>query len=386
MQPSGPIDSFADTDVVSLSQNDLTREVYGVMGIPIDAVDMATVLRRIESAVSTRTPFFISTANLNFLVASQFDAEFRTSLLLSDLCTADGMPIVWIARLLGVPIRERLAGSDLFEALKSKSDPTNPIKIFLFGGAEGVAAAACKKLNSEGCGMCCVGSLYPGFTTVDEMSSDAIIGSVNSSNADVLAAALGAKKGQAWLLRNHDSIHIPIRAHLGATIGFQAGTVKRAPARLQKWGLEWLWRIKEERQLWKRYWADGMVFLQLLLTRVVPLVAIMQWSRLKRYRQAQDLAIERVDDQNSITLSLNGFAVVQNIGQAIASFQDAVVGTKDIVINFSNTGHIDARFLGLLSMLNKQLGKRRLKLTCARVPRRVERIFRLSGFQFLLGH
>ena len=59
------------------------------------------------------------------------------------------MPIVWMARLFGIPINTRIAGSDLFEALKSEQRPPRRLKIFLFGGAFGAAAAACEKLNSE---------------------------------------------------------------------------------------------------------------------------------------------------------------------------------------------------------------------------------------------
>src|SRR5664279_2769245 len=95
------------TDTNTIRSDDLTREVYGVLGIPVDVIDMATVLRRIEAAAAHPAPFLISTANLNFLVTSRSDAEFRESLLRSDLCTADGMPIVWIARLLGISIKHR---------------------------------------------------------------------------------------------------------------------------------------------------------------------------------------------------------------------------------------------------------------------------------------
>src|ERR1035437_9862732 len=137
--------SETNFDAVRLRPDDLTREVYGVLGIPVDVIDMITFLRKIDTAATNLAPFLISTANLNFLVTSRSDAEFRESLLLSDLCTADGMPIVWIARLLGVPIKERIAGSDIFESLKSMQDRTRRLKVFLFGGSEGVAAAACKK-------------------------------------------------------------------------------------------------------------------------------------------------------------------------------------------------------------------------------------------------
>ena len=74
------------------------------------------------------------------LVISQLDRDFRESLILSDLCTADGMPIIWIARLTGIPIKNRIAGSDIFDALKAEHSTAHPLKIFLFGGPEGVAS------------------------------------------------------------------------------------------------------------------------------------------------------------------------------------------------------------------------------------------------------
>jgi N-acetylglucosaminyldiphosphoundecaprenol N-acetyl-beta-D-mannosaminyltransferase len=384
MQPSSPSEFNIEMVGHSIRPDDLTREVYGVLGIPVDVIDMAAVLRKIDAAAAGKSPFLLSTPNLNFLVTSRLDPEFRESLLISDLCPADGMPIVWLARLLGVPIKERIAGSDIFEELKSARYATQRLSVFLFGGAEGVAAAACSKLNAEPGGMTCVGSFYPGFCSVDEMSTDTIIDSVNSSNADFLVAALGAKKGQAWLLRNHDRLRIPVRVHLGAAVNFQAGTVTRAPAVMRKWGLEWLWRIKEEPQLWRRYWDDGIVLLQLVLTHVVPLVILSRWNRLRWGGKAQDLLIKRTEDHKSVILSINGAAIAQNVGNALPYFQDAVGAAKDIVINFTDTRPIDARFLGLLIMLNKTLKRQQLHLTFTGISPRIARIFRLHGFGFLL--
>ena len=68
------------------------------------------------------------------------------------------MPLIWIARLIGVPIKHRVSGSDIFEALKRDGDCGHPLKIFLFGGAEGVAAAAARTLNAAPSGLNCVGS------------------------------------------------------------------------------------------------------------------------------------------------------------------------------------------------------------------------------------
>jgi N-acetylglucosaminyldiphosphoundecaprenol N-acetyl-beta-D-mannosaminyltransferase len=384
MQATSRNELNIDTTANVTRPDDLTREVYGLLGIPIDVVDIATALRRIDIAATSSMPFLISTVNVNFLATSRSDAEFRESLLLSDLCTADGMPIVWIARLLGIPIKERVAGSDIFDALKSAQGSARRLKVFLFGGPEGAAAAVCSSLNSAHGGVTCAGSYYPGFGIVAEMSTDAILNTINSSNADFLAVALGAKKGQAWLLRNHDRLRIPVRASLGATINFQAGTVKRAPATMRKWGLEWLWRIKEEPQLWRRYWDDGMVLLRLVLTNVAPLVILSRWHRLRWGRKAQELRIKRTEDHKSVILSINGVATIQSVGNALPCFQDAVAAAKHIVINFTDTCLIDARFLGLLLMLSKTLKKQKLHLTFTGISPRIARIFRLHGFGFLL--
>jgi len=384
MQAGNPSEFNIDTDANSIRLDDLSREVYGVLGIPVDVIDMPTMLRKLKVAAAGRGPFLLSTPNLNFLVTSRLDSEFRETLLNSSLCPADGMPIVWMARLLGVPIKERVAGSDIFEALKS-ARPQRRLSVFLFGGAEGVADAACRKLNADSGGMICAGSLYPGFRSVEEMSTDAIINSVNGSNADFLVVALGAKKGQAWLQRNHDRLKIPIRAHLGAIMNFQAGMLKRAPANLQKIGLEWLWRIKEEPQLWRRYWNDGLVLLELVLTRVVPLLILAQWHRLIFQRQSQDLLITRAEAHQSIILNIKGFATGQHIGKAASYFRDALAEPKNLVINLSDTALIDVRFIGLLLMLNKWLKRERRQLTLRGLSPRVERLFRLNGFEFLLS-
>jgi N-acetylglucosaminyldiphosphoundecaprenol N-acetyl-beta-D-mannosaminyltransferase len=342
---------------------------------------MPDILSSIRAAAANKTRLLISTPNLNFLVGSQTDPEFRESLLVSELCPADGISIVWIARLLGVPIKHRVAGSDIFDALQAQREPTL-LNVFLFGGEEGVAASACRALNAQPTGLRCVASLFPGFGSVEEMSSDDVLARVNASGADVLVVSLGAKKGQSWLLRNHSRLRIPVRAHLGATVNFQAGTVRRAPRSLQRLGLEWLWRIKEEPQLWRRYWKDGWVFLRLLLTRVLG-IAIRRKALHARARQ-HDFSIVQSQDCEAVVLNLRGRATSENIEKAIVAFKRATAAQKSVTVDFSDTSDVDARFLGLLLMLSKVLKSNGADLTLTGLSPRLNRLFRLHGVQFLL--
>jgi N-acetylglucosaminyldiphosphoundecaprenol N-acetyl-beta-D-mannosaminyltransferase len=370
-------------DADSSPQFDLTRSVYCVLGLPVDAVDMLTVVKRIDAAVADRSTLLVSTPNLNFLVNSLSDPEFRESLLDSDLCPPDGAPIVWIARLLGLPIRERVAGSDLLDRLQVRKLGLRRLNLFLFGGAKGVAEAAAQTLNAQAGGLKCVGTMDPGFCEVDEMSRDQIIDTLNSSGADFLVLALGARKGQLWLRRNHNRLTIPIRAHLGAAVNFQAGSVKRAPPFVRTWGLEWLWRIKEEHYLWRRYRDDALVLLRLLISRVLPLAALSRWHRLLRMHE-KDLLIKKQRDGRSIQVGLIGAATEKHVAEAASCFRDALEDRQDIVVDLSGTRLIDARFLGLLLMLRKHLRRQGAKLTITNAPPPVARIFRLSELEGLL--
>ena len=369
---------------VSRFRDDLAREVYGILGLPIDAVEMADVVRQIDDAATVGAPFLMSTPNLNFVIGCQTDAEFRNSVLKSDLCTADGMPVVWIARMLGLPIRSRVAGSDVFEALKIARGANRKLKLFLFGGDDGVAARACAALaNEQNGGLRCVGFHYPGFGSIDDMSTAEIVEKINASEADILAVSLGAQKGQAWLLRNHDRLRTPVRSHLGATINFQAGTVKRSPVILRRFGLEWLWRIKEEPSLWRRYCGDGYALLRIMLAQVFPILASNAWRKLTSRGTKPHFSVSRSDAAELITLRLHGNATASFVPVAIDYFRSSIGKKRLVTIDFSETREIDARFIGCLLMLRKQLDRHSQSLEFVGMSPRIRGIFRRNGFEYL---
>jgi len=378
------LDSCLASSAGEAAGDDLSREVYCILGMPIDVVDMLSVLRRLDLAAATSSPLLLSTPNLNYLVSCQSNVEFRDSLLLSDLSTADGMTIVWIGWLLGIPIKDRVSGSDIFSALKGSLSTDRPLKLFLFGGGEGVAAAASHALNTADGGAQCVGWYNPGFFSVEELSHDKIIDKINASVADFLVVCLGSLKGQLWLKRNSAKLRIPIRSHFGASLNFEAGTVKRAPLIVQRAGLEWLWRIKEERYLWKRYWHDGQVLLRLLYSKVLPIIVYrlmtVEASRAK-------LTVEAVRRDGCVTLIFSGAAVSKNATKIISALRTALAGSncESIVIDLANVCVIDSRFLGVLLVFDKMVKHHDVTLVFTGVSSGIERIFRVNGVDFLLS-
>jgi N-acetylglucosaminyldiphosphoundecaprenol N-acetyl-beta-D-mannosaminyltransferase len=260
---------------------DLGRDVHALLGLVFDRVDLAAAADHVQRCVASGRRCFLSTPNVNFVAAAAHDAAFRGSVLRSDLSVADGFPIVLAARWMGIDLPGRVAGADLFERLQrsGRSAQRPPIKLFLFGGPPGVGAQAAARLNAQAEGFECVGHDEGGFGDIEAMSSDETIERINASGAEFVLVALGAKKGQAWIEYNRARLHAPVISHLGAVINFAAQSIERAPPWMQRSGLEWLWRIVQEPQLWRRYWDDGRMLVGTLLTRLLPWSA-RRWLRI----------------------------------------------------------------------------------------------------------
>ena len=211
------------------------------------------------------------------------------------------------------------------------------------------------------------------------MSANELVDQVNRSGADFLAVSLGAKKGQLWLLRNHGRLTVPVRAHLGAVVNFQAGTLRRAPPALRACGLEWLWRIKEEPNLWRRYGSDGAALFRLLLTRVLPLMSLTLWQRLRWRAGDFKLQCNISGHADTLAICLRGMAVEAQIEPAIDLFRDALgMMESHVSIDLAGLKCIDSRFLGLLILFRKELIEKKRRLSIVGVSRAIERIFLLN--------
>lgn len=363
--------------------DDFERDVYCIGGLPFDAIDLSKTMSRLRDAKYKKTSYFLTTPNLNFLALAQDDPDFRNSVIYSDIVIADGAPIVWIAKLLGIPIRERVAGSTLFEALGQEW--RRKMAVYFFGGPEGAGAEACRRINEKSTGLACVGYHSPGFGTVDEMSEPSVIDNINSSNADFLVVALGAKKGQAWIVKNLHKITVPLVSHLGAVVNFEAKRLKRAPVRLQKIGLEWAWRIKEEPHLWKRYWNDGWFFLRLLVTKILPHV---MWLKLNQQRLEQlshNGSVILSEDEDCSRIIISGAVLDPATPDIRLLMKQAGLQNKNVQVDLDDAEYLGPGILGLLLVLKKQLDKKGLQLKVVGLRANMRKLFNWNGLDYLVG-
>ena len=353
-EPSLPAASAA----ARLPRDDFDRDVWCVLGLPLDLVAVDAAISRLDAAVRDRQPLSFVTPNVNWLVRALRDAQARREIIDADLSLIDGAPLLAFARLLGAPAPSRVAGSDLFDALRARPSFTGrKLRVFFFGGREGAAEKAATALNEEDGPLAAAGWRNPGFGDVEDMSADAHIEAVNEADPDFVVVSLGAAKGQAWIDRNKARLNAPVTAHLGAVVDFAAGGVTRAPGFVRGLGLEWLWRIKEEPALWRRYFEDGTALAGFLFSRLAP--------QLRGASPVPPGAHGRAvfETGGSIaTVSLFGALGRANLQTVREAFRAAAAHGSDVGLDFARLERLDRAFLGMVLMLEKALTRKGRRL------------------------
>jgi N-acetylglucosaminyldiphosphoundecaprenol N-acetyl-beta-D-mannosaminyltransferase len=358
---------------------DFQRDVICLFGLAFDALDLESAVRRLRDCADRRQRCFVSTPNVNWVAESQHDAALRHSVWSSDLCLVDGQPIVRVARAIGLPLSQRVAGADLFERLRQPRDDGPPLKVYFFGGPEGVAERAAAVLNDEQGGLRCVGAESPGFGSIEQMSEAATIARINDSGADFVVVALGARKGQAWIEHNRSRLDAPLLCHLGAVVNFVAGHVVRAPSIWRRLGLEWLWRIRAEPALWRRYANDGVVFVRLLATQVLP-----TFWRHTATTGGSPARLEIHASAGRQTLRLHGVWTRAALAPLRAALTQAAAERQVAQLDLSGVEACDAFFVGLVSLASHHQTAAPLVLRQPAVTTTMRRAFRACGADALL--
>lgn len=232
-----------------------------IMGVPVDHVTPAEAIERLSGFIEDGSPHQVVTVNPEFVMTAQENEEFARVLRSANLALPDGIGIIWASRLLGRPLRTRVAGVDTVLALAGAA-AAKGWRVFLLGSAEGVAARASEALQQRHPSLEIVGVL-PGSPAPDE--EDRLAASVRAARPHVLLVAFGAPAQDLWIARNLDRLGVPVAMGVGGSFDFIAGVSRRAPPWMRRLGLEWLHRLIREPWRWRRMVALPRFALRVLL-------------------------------------------------------------------------------------------------------------------------
>lgn len=217
-----------------------------LLGTTVHAVNLSDALAWIDRSVAARSGGYVVTLNGAMLVQTARDRPLREVVNDAGLVTADGIGVILAARILGVDVVERVAGIDLTVAVCARAASAG-YRIYLLGGAPGVAAATAQALRDSLPGLQIVGLHHGFFRPEDEPG---VVDAIREAHPDVLMVAFGAPRQERWMRRWHREVGVPVSIGVGGSFDVLAGRIPRAPRWMQRVGLEWLYRALREPRRW----------------------------------------------------------------------------------------------------------------------------------------
>lgn len=237
-----------------------------ILGIRVHLIDLKTSLPLIERFIQSRRPHQIVVVNVAKIVKAQFDNLLKNIINSADLVGADGVPVIWVSKLFKPEIPGRLNGTDLMEKLVALSAQKG-YSIYFFGAEYDTVKQVAIFYSQKYPTLKIVGYRNGYFLVDDEIE---IVKKIRQSNADILFIGFNTPKKEIFIQKHKDEMNVPVIHGVGGSFDVVAGKAKRAPIWMQKYGLEWFFRILQEpRRMLKRYLVTNSLFIFFVILRLL---------------------------------------------------------------------------------------------------------------------
>jgi len=244
---------------------------FSVLGIQISAVDYEAAVHRIIEAAKASRPMAVSALAVHGVMTGVSDPVHRYRLNRLDLLVPDGQPVRWALRLLHrIRLPDRVYGPTLMLKLCERAAASD-VPIFLYGSTPEVLSALTENLTARFPPLRIAGTRASCFRHLSPEEADAVVEAIRLSGARMTFVGLGCPRQEVWAYEFRSRLSMPVIA-VGAAFPFHAGKLRQAPPILQKYGLEWLFRLAHEPcRLWKRYLILNPTYCALLTAQLAGL-------------------------------------------------------------------------------------------------------------------
>ncbi len=223
-----------------------------ILGCRVDAVGRDEAVSRIAQFANAGQASLVVTLGVEMVMAAQGNDAFRRVVNGAALVTCDTIGLLLASRLRGGPLRERVTGVALVDALAARSASLGDVRLYLLGGSGDTAQRAAEALRAAYPGVAIAGARDGYFL---DGESAAVASAIRASGANVLLAGLGSPKQELWLAQWLSATGCGAGLGIGGSLDVFAGNVVRAPSVFQRTGLEWAYRLAMEPRRWRRQLA-----------------------------------------------------------------------------------------------------------------------------------
>jgi N-acetylglucosaminyldiphosphoundecaprenol N-acetyl-beta-D-mannosaminyltransferase len=247
----------------------MTHPHVDILGVEVSAIDMELALSTFDEWISTGVSQYVCVRDVHGIVRCQRDEELRSIHRRAGMVTPDGMPIVFLARLLGHPETQRVYGPDLLLAACRRSEDTG-WRHYFYGGGPGVPELLAERLQQRFPRLAVVGTYSPPFRDLTDEEDEELCDAIRAARPDIVWVGLGTPKQERWMASHVGRVGNSVLVGVGAAFDFHSGTKKQAPRWMQRSALEWLFRLLHEpRRLGRRYLVGNPLFLILVARQFV---------------------------------------------------------------------------------------------------------------------
>lgn len=235
-----------------------------ILGILIDAVDYEAAVSFVFERVRQSRGAMISALAVHGVMTGVLDPEHKFRLNGFDLLVPDGQPVRWVMNwLYGTAIVDRVYGPELMRKTCERAADEG-VSIYLYGSTRPVVIALAESLTRMFPGINIVGSEPSAFRKLNSNEQAALRRRIQSSGASIVFVGLGCPRQEIFAYEFRDDLSVPVLA-VGAAFPLLAGMLPQAPPWMQRFGLEWLFRLLvEPRRLWRRYLLLNPAYLVLV--------------------------------------------------------------------------------------------------------------------------
>ncbi|WP_435236260.1 WecB/TagA/CpsF family glycosyltransferase [Psychromonas sp. PT13] len=246
----------------SLPRFDIKQKYTYLFGIKVHTLSFIQAIDTIDDVIKNKHSLHIGMLNAAKIVNMKRNRELDHDVRSSNMILADGSSVVMASRILRKPLPERVAGIDLMHGILERGSKEG-YRVFCLGATQEVLAKTINQISKLYPGVIIAGSQDGYFSESEEK---AVAQKIADSHADVLFVAITSPKKEKFMARWNKVMRVPVVHGVGGSFDVVAGKVQRAPLIWQKYGMEWLYRVKQEpTRLWKRYLITNTLFLGMLI-------------------------------------------------------------------------------------------------------------------------
>jgi len=242
-----------------------------ILGVALNSTSYPSATEQILLWACENASRTVFAANVHMLMEAHDSPQYKQIVNSADLATPDGMPLVWMMRLKGQRDQQRVYGPTLMlHVLESAACENVPVGFY--GSSPEVLQALTARMHARFSNLQIAYSFSPPFREMSREEDEQMIENINTSSARILFVGLGCPKQEKWMAEHRGRINV-VMLGVGAAFDFHAGVKSQAPSWMQKFGLEWFYRLlTEPRRLWRRYLYHNPRFVVLAILDLLGLL------------------------------------------------------------------------------------------------------------------